>query len=142
MSWTDVYIGLPFVDGGRDRAGVDCWGLLRLIYREVLAIELPGYDGVPAAESAAIEGLIARGQADWRCIATAAGLRDGAAWGRARPFDGLLIRQAGHDAHVGVLVRGTRFIHAPLNRSVRLERGDDRQWRHRIVGLYRHAQLA
>ena len=39
----DPFIGVPFLDGGRDFTGVDCWGLAVLYYRYALGITLPDY---------------------------------------------------------------------------------------------------
>jgi cell wall-associated NlpC family hydrolase len=41
---------VPFKDGGRDWQGVDCWGLIYLIYKEKLGIELPTYGWISATE--------------------------------------------------------------------------------------------
>lgn len=37
------YIGLHYEIGGRDKHGIDCYGLVCLIYKEVLGIDLPDW---------------------------------------------------------------------------------------------------
>lgn len=40
----DEYVGLTFLAKGRDRAGLDCWGLTRLVLAERAGIIMPRYD--------------------------------------------------------------------------------------------------
>ncbi|NMW23861.1 C40 family peptidase, partial [Rhodanobacter denitrificans] len=42
-AWAGPYVGIPYRTHGRDRAGVDCWGLVRLVMAEVFGAELPDY---------------------------------------------------------------------------------------------------
>ena len=44
-NWHVPYLGLRYLLGGRTRAGLDCWGLVCLVYREQRGIELPVFDG-------------------------------------------------------------------------------------------------
>ena len=37
------YVGIPFKSRGRCRDGIDCWGLVKLVYRDILGIELRDY---------------------------------------------------------------------------------------------------
>lgn len=50
MTWIEKYVGIPFVNGGRDWQGVDCWGLVRLIYETECRILLPSYGEISAEE--------------------------------------------------------------------------------------------
>ena len=38
-SWAGAYVGIPYRDHGADRSGCDCWGLVRLVYRERARID-------------------------------------------------------------------------------------------------------
>lgn len=40
---TDKYIGIPWVEGGREFTGADCFGILMLYYKNELGIEIPDY---------------------------------------------------------------------------------------------------
>ena len=37
------FVGIPFVSGGRDFKGCDCWGLIMLYYKYMLKQNLPDY---------------------------------------------------------------------------------------------------
>ena len=43
--WVNDYIGIPYLWGGRSRQGLDCYGLVVLVYREQYGIELPDWVG-------------------------------------------------------------------------------------------------
>jgi len=48
MHWSTQYVGLPHEIGGRSRAGLDCWGLVHLFFREQYGIKLPELPGITA----------------------------------------------------------------------------------------------
>lgn len=130
------YVGIPFVDGGRDRAGCDCWGLVRLVHADH-GVDLPSYGDISAAELLAIarEMRSATDGEPWRKV-------DGEA---RRPLDVVVMSRLDAPGtipiHVGVMVDDRRVLHV-------LERTDSHMvplshWSiaPRVIGIYRHRDL-
>jgi cell wall-associated NlpC family hydrolase len=43
LAWVNDYVGVPYVENGRDRDGWDCWGLVLAVYRDRLGLDLPDW---------------------------------------------------------------------------------------------------
>jgi len=124
------YVGLPHRVHGRDRNGLDCWGLVRLWYREQLDILLPEFESgyVSLRDKSAIESLYLCEVAKWREVKTP---------GQDRG-DLVMWKIAGHWSHVGVMLDSRSFLHTagPTIGSA-MERLSDLRWRARTPRFYR-----
>jgi cell wall-associated NlpC family hydrolase len=103
VGWHQRFVGVPFLDGGRDFRGCDCWGLVRLVYAEVLNIKLPSYGDIAASDLINVARNIGGGY-------------DLEPWVPAKTpksFDVVVMRFYGSKVvgHVGVLVDGKHLIH-------------------------------
>lgn len=137
--WTNLYLDIPFAFDGRDREGCDCWGLLRLIYREQLGIELRAFSEVPAAESPLVlqEMLRQSRERPWSEVPL----------GDLRAFD--VVRMVGHyrgpdgglhrgPIHVACAIDPATIIHIEPGRGVLAQSITDQQIARRIVAVHRH----
>jgi len=127
--WTDKYIGLPFLHDGRDKNGLDCWGLIQLVYRERLGIELPTYGGIykdGSPETLREIGIVMeRERGRWVSVS------------QPKDYDIVLLKMAGKlPTHVGV-VSGKFFLHIMSGIESVIERMDNLMWARRIAGIYR-----
>lgn len=129
-AWCEPYIGIPFRNRGRDRNGLDCFGLVRLVYAEVFGIDLPSYVG--RYETTKDRALIARlffeeaTSVRWRRIPLEV----------AEPPDIVTFTVAGA-SHVGVLVTAGQFLHVLSGRETCIERLHP-HWINRREGTYHH----
>lgn len=128
MSWTNEYVGVPYLEHGRTKAGWDCWGLLREVYQNELGIELPSYssnyddtldgDGIGSAFSEEVSG--------WDRVS------------EPEAFDAVWCRMVGVECHVGVYVGGGMMMHTMVGCDTCLVRIDTTGWRRRVLRCYRH----
>ena len=142
--WVADYVGLPWKVLGRDRDGLDCYGLVRLVLAEKFAITLPALDGGWTNErrvldldrlAAFIGGAVAECCAHHRWHAV-----DSADAPRAADVAKFLLH--GRPIHVGLVVGQTWFLHVREGADSAVERLDGRMWRTRLICLYRHGSLA
>ncbi|WP_119305212.1 NlpC/P60 family protein [Dongia deserti] len=143
--WVRPYVGLPWKELGRDRQGVDCWGLHRLPLLEVFGCDTPlyetGYVGCSRRDVPEIATLIAAGKAGWH-IVREPGYEGGLCpIGDERPGDSLLIRQHGEPSHIALVAGGGHMLHIEEGTDSVCVPYTERDWRRRIVGIYRHPGL-
>lgn len=119
------YVGIPYRPEGRGRDGCDCWGLVVLVYRERLGIELPSYTGYGDPLGGHAASLIEQGRQQWRPVST------------PEPYDAVLIRVHGRPHHIGLVVRSGWMLHAAPGRDSCMENYLRPYWRARIEGFYR-----
>lgn len=129
--WTSEYVGLPYLTGGRDRNGVDCWGLMCMVWREQLGRPLPPYEGLDWYD----------GQRPRDIGSTAIDYASQfvpVALGEERLGDGVLIRMRGHPFHLGLVLRPGWMLHTHDGAGAVIECYHEMKWRDRISGIYRY----
>lgn len=140
--WVKDYIGIPFADTDADkRSGCNCWGLVRLVYRERRGIFLPSleehYEGV--RDYANIDLLVKRETSTcWSQIAI------------PEVFDVLVTRYGRAHGHVGICLDNRYFLHTVEGRMVEgkpepsYSRYDDFtgwKWTKLTVGFFRYKEI-
>lgn len=137
-TWATRYLTIPFCEKGRDEAGVDCYGLVRLIYQRERGITLPSYteDYTTTDDVREIRRLLA-GEVgtQWQEISLAT----------VALFDGLVFRIMGQPIHFGMVLEAPWFIHAAKvdkrqTGKVWIERWDSIVWEKRLIGAVRWQQ--
>jgi hypothetical protein len=127
--WHNKYIGIPFLDKGRDTNGIDCWGLVRLVYKQEYNIDLPNFStNYEADDAEQMKDLLAQYKEGWEKIDT--------------PTEGcvVLFNILGVESHMGIAVSSTHFLHARDRRDSAIESFDSVGWKNRITGFYKYSE--
>src|SRR5262252_8366782 len=103
MKWAEKYVGLPFVDHGRDFTGVDCWGLVRLVLKEEKGIDVPSYGDTSALDLVMVTQMIKRDAfiEPWIAVMPSA----------VHPFDVAVMYRRNDPIHVGIMVTSSSVLH-------------------------------
>ena len=128
--WAEKYLEVPWDGSGTagSFSGCNCYGLLRLIFREEFGIILPGYEGEAYSRGVDKEALgkkFERGRQQWTEVKVPT-VGD-VAW----------LRIAGHPFHVGVMVSPEHFIHIEEGCGPVIESIKSPRWARRVHGFAR-----
>lgn len=126
------YAGIPYKHLGRDKNGVDCWGLIMLIYKDKLNIQLQDIGDIGEVDYAknwSLQGkdyFMENYQSRWERVTT------------PKIFDIVLLRNSrGIANHAGVMLNSNSFINC-LKGGVVVSRITDAVWKGRLVGFFRY----
>jgi cell wall-associated NlpC family hydrolase len=130
--WAGRYIGLPFREHGRDRAGLDCWGLVRLVMAEQYGLHLPSFATRyrRTADSAEIGRLVTAELPKW----------DDVKAGAEEEGDVVVLRLRGAPMHVGLVLGDGQMLHAEAGIDSAIERYCGPRWAERIYGFFRYRE--
>lgn len=135
MSWVNQYMSIPFREMGRDRRGVDCWGMVRIVLREQAGIEVPSHE-VNSFDGRAVLKAIAAEHVTWQRIPL----------GEEQSFDVVVMRAHyaheakwyGAETHVGIVVTRGLVLHIEPKVGASCIAMDHPSVRERIRKIYRH----
>lgn len=119
------YLGVPYKHRGRDMAGLDCWGLVVLVYKDlgISVLDIKDYE-----EGWACKGrnyFLEHHYENWRKVT------------EPQFLDILLFRNGrGTPYHAGIYLENDRFIQG-TNTSVVIS-GLNGRYRERLEGIYRY----
>jgi cell wall-associated NlpC family hydrolase len=128
---------VPFLDGGRDWSGVDCWGLIYLVYKEKLGILLPTYGWISAGELLKVYEQIDQDKeaGSWSLVPNGGEMKYVVVMTGTMRTDGRL-RMA--PVHVGMVIEKGRLIHIEENSGMVCMPFTNPMLKNRIKGIYRY----
>jgi cell wall-associated NlpC family hydrolase len=139
-AWASKYIGVPFLAGGRTLKGLDCYGLLHVVFKEQLGVDIPEHQDVYYERNPSEDGH------DRQTVGDAISMRTLKDWtpiidGQEKSMDGIILRIAGHPIHIGLVLVPGIMLHSEFGHDTVVESYRNLKWERRLVGFYRHKSL-
>jgi len=125
--WASDYVGMPYMQGGRDRDGIDCIGLFSLVWLERRGVIIPPINRVFCKGD--FDELRANCGADYAPVA-----------GDVIEGDAVVMTTYSQALHVAYVIDATWVLHIERQGvgSV-IEKITDGRVKNRILGVYRYA---
>lgn len=117
------YFQIPYVNNGRDHSGCDCYGLVKLLSKELDGKDLPNYhyEDAQSPENGNIY-LEELKKGKWiRCEAKKGAM--------------VLLRIDGVANHAGYMLDDAKFLHITKKAGVAMANINDSMFRNRIIGF-------
>ena len=125
----EKYIGIPYAEKGRDIKGLDCYGLVRLVYKNEYDIDLPSFTAdYDADDNTKIQDLFAQYKEGWESV------------DQPKEGDAVLFRMMGIESHIGIVIDGSRFLHVREGRDSVIESLENAKWSKRITGCFKYTE--
>jgi cell wall-associated NlpC family hydrolase len=143
------YLGIPYKHGGSDKAGLNCYGLIRLFYAQEFNIELFDYRYDENWDKKGFNYIQKKYRSQWQKIekpeAYCGVYRS--QWQKIEKpeaYCGVGFRLPGHsiEHHLGIILPDlNNFLHSPLNQGSRVESLAHPTWAKAVTGYYRHNDI-
>ena len=123
------YIGLPYLENGRTTAGIDCWGLVRLFYKNEFNIDLPSYvDEYIGASDPKLSQFVQHTKGTWNLT------------NNPKLGDVCVFNILGEPTHVGIYLGKSEFLHSRDGKDSVIESLQNYKWNRRLEGIYGYAK--
>jgi cell wall-associated NlpC family hydrolase len=126
MNIPDKYIGVPYVNKGRDFNGADCWGLVWLFIENELKVEYQKiFDYTDHNDVFTIEKYILDNiKKFWKKTVT------------PKYGDVVVFYMNGRFKHIGIMINNRQFLHSIQGKNSCIENIYSVKWNKRVGGFY------
>jgi cell wall-associated NlpC family hydrolase len=135
MGWAASYLGIRYAAHGRTRAGLDCWGLVKLVYAEQRGMVLADFAHVDPENGDAVAAAVDAERVSWAEVN----------FDQRREFDVVVMigriatarGSARPRMHIGVVTPDLKILHCEWPVGVSCVAASHPAVVNRVAGVYR-----